>query len=382
MVNRSKLNILAPVGYPWDFSGPRHSKNNVKRKRFVPFNRIRGGLDGFTVFNPVDTWSSDLIHAFNRIPLNAKRFVIGYESHLPRFFGNHSSSYEKFLYGQLLSRRCKKIVGISRYAQNNFIEGLDNADLKDEERSLLRGRLDIRYPNMDIPEWNDHAPVWEGEINLTFVGNHFSRKGGCTVLRMAELAFEQKLPYVFNIVSALQCGGSIWTDPSREEFYTPYLRLLSLPNVRHHKTLPNPEVMKLLERSHFSLLTTFADTFGYSAIESMAKGTPVICTNQGALPEFISDGVNGFSLAPATTQGAPDWRPDFNSRGNADFEQLFAGNVERLATGAVKKMTQITNPDQYANMRKAAHNTAKDFFDANTASAYWDELYNVVLDRK
>lgn len=375
MNNGSQLNILAPVGYPWDFSGPRHSQHKVIRKRFVPFNKFRGGLDGFTMFSPFDSIGSDLIHAFNRIPLNFKKFVIGFESHLPRLFGNYGAGYENFLYRQLLSRRCVKIVGISEYARANFLEAMASARLTESDRLELKAKLDVRYPNMDIPAWAQEGPVFSGDIHLTFVGNHFSRKGGCTVVRMAELALERKLPFIFNVVSALQCGGSIWTDPSREEFYRPYLQLLSLPNVRHHRSLPNKDVVSLLERSHFSILTTFADTFGYSAIESMAKGTPVICTNQGALPEFIKDNVNGFALAPALTAGAPDWRPDFNSRGQPDFEALFAGNVERLAQEAMGKLQSIVDPVRYANMRREAYKTAVDFFDSQKATSYWDNVY-------
>ncbi|MGR9172697.1 glycosyltransferase family 4 protein [Hyphomicrobiales bacterium] len=334
-------------------------------------------MDGFTMFNPVDSIQSDLIHAFNRIPLNAKKFVIGFESHLPRLFGNLGAGYQRFLYRQLLSKRCVKIVGISEYARANFLEALESAGLPEKDQQALKAKLDVRYPNMDIPPCDRDMPIYQGEIHLTFVGNHFSRKGGCTVVRMAELALERKLPFIFNIVSALQCGGSIWTDPSREEFYRPYLQLLSLPNVRHHKTLPNKEVVNLLERSHFSILTTFADTFGYSAIESMAKGTPVICTSQGALPEFVKDGINGFTLAPAVTAGAPDWRPDFNSRGDTDFEKLFAENVERLAQGAIDKLQDIRDSARYANMRHQAYSTALEFFDSRNATSYWDNVYEL-----
>ncbi len=42
------------------------------------------------------------------------------------------------------------------------------------------------------------------------------------------------------------------------------------------------------------LLPSEYESFGLSALEAMAAGTPVIATNAGGLPEIVSHGVNGF----------------------------------------------------------------------------------------
>ena len=41
-------------------------------------------------------------------------------------------------------------------------------------------------------------------------------------------------------------------------------------------------------------LINFDEPFGFSVIESMACGTPVIARRRGSMPELISEGVNGF----------------------------------------------------------------------------------------
>ena len=41
-------------------------------------------------------------------------------------------------------------------------------------------------------------------------------------------------------------------------------------------------------------LISFAEPFGFSVIESMACGTPVIATRLGSMPELVRDGVNGY----------------------------------------------------------------------------------------
>ena len=113
---------------------------------------------------------------------------------------------------------------------------------------------------------SDHEP-----LHVVFVGNHFGRKGGCVTLRMAELAMVKKLPIVFHIVSKFEVGASSWTDPLTPGYFDRYRELLSLTNVRYHGSLPNVSVLELIQRANFAMLTTFSDTFGFSAIEAMAN---------------------------------------------------------------------------------------------------------------
>ncbi len=41
-------------------------------------------------------------------------------------------------------------------------------------------------------------------------------------------------------------------------------------------------------------LISFDEPFGFSVVESMACGTPVIATRRGSMPELVEDGVNGY----------------------------------------------------------------------------------------
>ena len=179
---------------------------------------------------------------------------------------------------------------------------------------------------------------------------------------MAELARARGIPLVVDIVSRLEMGGTIWTDPSDIGTFTPYRALLEQPNVRVHRDLANAAVLALLRRAHMSLLTTFGDTFGYSALESLANGTPVLATRQGALPEIIDHGENGILLdLPVTPDG--EWvHLGTRDRAAPGFVRMWNDEVHRLAEQALDALVEVSaDPARMHAMRQAARRSAERF---------------------
>jgi glycosyltransferase involved in cell wall biosynthesis len=335
--------------------------------------KINVRIEGVTVFNPWPPKRFDLVHAFNRIPLGTTPYLIGFESHLPRAYWMERTSYFEWLIGSLAGPRCRGIIAISEHARRVF------SDIHGQHARFpeLEAKLQVRLPNMVMPEDADllaDAPV--EEIRLAFVGSHFARKGGLVGLRVAQLARERGLPISLDIVSGLHMGQDVWTDPTRPAFYDAYRVLLDLPNVRYHASAPNAEVHRLLARSHFHLLTTFSDTFGFSAIESMAHGTPVIGTRQGALPEFITDGVNGV-LLNIETNPLGEWIYSAAPRRDQPaFEAMFSAEIERLAYETLAAaQAALADPGAYQTMRRQARADARRRFDHRSANQFWDDLY-------
>jgi len=374
------LSILAPTRYQWRFNGPRASRHKIHNRIFLPFDRISGRseVEGFTVINPLPPRKFDLVHAFNRIPLGVTPFVIGFESHLPRAFGHEDSRLFGAMTRMLVSDRCRRIVAISGFARRQFLRQHAGNPALD----TLRSKLDVRYPNAPIPPGGDAFPASSGPaIRLLFVGHHFARKGGCTALRIAEIAHRRGLPISLDIVSSLVVGSRSWVDPTNPDFFAPYFRLMqSLPNVRHLGALPNSAILERMTTAHFVLLPTFADTFGFSAIEAMARCTPVVGTDQGALPEFIRDGENGI-LLPLEQNEAGEWKHSGRSdRAERSYEMLFEAETNRLAKEAIDRITSLAGTPRYAALRANARATAQALFDAAIASDDWDNLYSRVLE--
>ena len=365
--------------YQSRFVTPRASRHHVMRDRFAPLNLISRTWQGATL--ALRAGGADLIHAHNRIPLNPIDFVISFESRLPRYFGPSGGRVENALVRRLAGKRCRRILPMSEFARRQFFARHEGAP----ELAALSEKITLRYPNIEIPGAGDALVEPENTPwTLTFVGGDFARKGGCVVVKAAELARARDMPLQFEVISSLTVGGAIWTDPTNTAFFEPYLKGLDAPNIRHRPGLPNAEVCDLLARSHFSVLPTFGDTFGFSAMEAMARYTPVIGTTQAALPEFIHDGENGI-LLDLETDDIGYWKTlDYGLRGTPEYEAFFAGEVDRLALDLIERVERYLNaPKSLGALRRAARRTAEQMFDAEQAASFLDDLYrDVVAERR
>jgi glycosyltransferase involved in cell wall biosynthesis len=369
--------ILAPTRYPWRFNGPAKSRHRIENRDFLPFNYLSPKIEGVTLFKPWPLKGFDLVHAFNRIPIGRRPFVIGFESHLPRAFGIEGGRWWDWMTEMLASDRCRGIVAISEFSRRMFLAQHQRSTKSSAARAALGAKLHMRCPTLALPPEADLIQTeTTDEIRLVFVGNHFARKGGCVAVVMADLARARGINLVLDVVSRLEMGGAIWTDPSDVATFQPYRDLLASPNVRLHRDLANAEVLALLRRAHMSVLTTFGDTFGYSALESLANGAPVLATRQGALPEVISHGENGILLdLPVTDDG--EWvHLGTRDRTASRFVRMWHDEVHRLAETALDALIDVSSDaSRMQAMRQAARRSAERFA-PEPATAWWDDFYD------
>ncbi|MEQ9507026.1 MAG: glycosyltransferase family 4 protein [Hyphomonas sp.] len=361
--------------YQSSFMSPRHSRHQIVRSKFAPFNKIKPQWDGFTMLPPFQ--GEDLVHAHNRIPFGAGRYICSFESSLPRAYGiTPGHPLIKIMQGAIEGDRCRRLIGMSHYAKRNFLRQHEG----DPALEALASKLLVRHPNVTMGSVED--PLADDDckhLTVTFVGGHFGRKGGAACVRAAEMALERKLPVTFNIISSLMAGEEVWFDPSEPGFFDPYFAKLDLPNIHHEPGLGNAEVRALMARSHFTLLPTLGDTFGYSMIESMAEHTPVIGSAICAVPEVVAPGLNGYLLDLPTTPVGEWVRRGYFERGTQAFADQYRDANESLAVQMVDLLESLVGKrDTLQRLRKGAYETAGLMFSAQSQGALWDELYERV----
>lgn len=369
------LTVLTPTRYPGVFNCPRGGRHQLVRTPFVPLNKVSSRLQGIMLYPP-QRHRYDLIHAINRIPLVRKPFVITFESHLPRVFSHEGGMIDRMLRARLASDDCRTIIAKSTWARGMFLDQhRDNPELP-----MFLGKLRVVYPNVvaAADPRLDPVPGRKG-LKLVFVGNHFARKGGVVAVRLARLAHERGLPIEVEIVSKLECGGGIWTDPPDASLFARDLELLALPNVRFHQGLPNGEVMRLLKDADFSLLPTLSDTFGFSVIEGFSVGTPAIVTSLNALPEMVTDGLSGIVL-PLPADPNNEWlhlgrrlEPGYGSILNDTYDELAGAMLARLEP-------LLGDLEMLAKLRRGCYQTVLQRFDADRANALFDRLYEEAME--
>ncbi len=361
--------------YPYKFNSPRQSRHHIEPRYFLPTHRISKRLEAFTLRPMFERY--DLVHSINRIPVGSSPYVVSFESHLPRYWWNYDDWLNQACIRSLASSDCRAIIAMSRAAARTFAKQHSTSP----HLSKLLAKLVVVYPNIPIPDQSD---MLAGDpcdtLRLVFVGAHFGRKGGCVAVRVAELARLQGLPIEVTIVSKLEHGPGIWTDPQRPGFFDRYLKLLDADNVTWLAGAANADVLDLFARAHVALLPTFADTFGYSAFEAMARWTPTLATKQGALPEFIDDDC-GFML-DLETNDVGEWVGMSRDRTSEAFERYFADEVERLSQDTIARLTPLIGDSAHMSaLRAAARARAVSMFDATRASLILDELYDRAVEK-
>ncbi len=322
---------------------------------------------------------ADLIATFNRIPLGRKPFVISFESHLPRLFNYEKTAAFRYFSERLQDDRCRKIIPISHFSRRVFLQQHEASAYR---RELEERLSDVIYPSVEVPAEIHQDNRTQGQLSVFFVGAHFSRKGGPALLLAAKRLHDMKWPVQFHIVSELIVGGEngVWTDPPEAAFFDEYRPLLSLPNVQLHGKMPNDELLALLQICDVSVLPTLCDTFGYSVLESLAAGVPVIATKVSALPELLEQGKTGV-LLHLDTDEMGEWRHLFKfDQSGQTYRKIYRQTMEDIADQLVDAITNmLEQPQQLSEMKTNARQTAAERFDSYKQSSVLDSLYSNVL---
>jgi glycosyltransferase involved in cell wall biosynthesis len=363
--------VLVDRGYGTTFNTPRHPRTHtIVRSRFSGgLRHLWQPLDGVGLWNPFGNF--DLVHSFNKVPLWSNQpWMLTFESIVPRTLGRHQEILRDVLRTRLLAPQCSGIIAISDYAirrTKQFLAGW-------ERLPELLSRIEVIPPNLQ--PLHRRSEYTGGPLSLLFIGHDFARKGGIVTLRMAKLAQACGLPLHFHIISNLHYGKGVYTDFQDTAAYAEDMKLLTLPNVTHHGSMPNAAVMQLIEDSHFVLLPTLHDTYGYSPLEGMSLGVPAIASATAAIPEFVKDGENGF-LLPLPNDDIGEW---IHLRKLpirwADLDEAY----DSLARSALARLsTVIDNPQLWDRLSDGAFKHIVAHHDAAIIAAILEQRYSAAL---
>ncbi len=153
----------------------------------------------------------------------------------------------------------------------------------ESQNRLLGGGLPVVRYGIDVAAV-PFSPL-PGEYLVT-VGRLVAHKGADRAIAIAGRA---GLPLVIvgDVTPYLEESGPFYEEQIRPR--------VDGERVRHHRRLPNDEVLALIAGARaFLFPISWEEPFGLVVAESLAAGTPVIATPRGSLPELVEPGITGF----------------------------------------------------------------------------------------
>jgi glycosyltransferase involved in cell wall biosynthesis len=251
----------------WSFEASRQARSALLK-------RLRAGrVDAVFIHTQVAALLSGSIMA--RVPT-----VVSLDA-TPRNYDSQGASYGhsvshpaleavKLRLNQSIFRRAAALVTWCRWAADSLVA----------DYGVPASRITVIRPGVDIerfrPQPRDGAT---DTVRILFVGGDFQRKGGQDLLEaMRGLAGRAELDVVTNAEVRVPAGVVCRV---------------------HRGLVPQaPALVNLYRAADIFALPSRGDCFPQAVAEGLAAGLPVVASTAGAIPEMVTEGVNGHLVPP------------------------------------------------------------------------------------
>lgn len=321
--------------------------------------------------------SVDVFHVFNEIAITDRKWVVTFETELPRILPRKNGNDESFdarlerHSAALMEKNCLALIALSRAAYD-----LEMKLFKDHPAHLrmLHDKLVVLHPPQKLYMTERQARDSANPVHFVFVGRDFYRKGGGEIVRaFDELIREGK-------IQPQQVKVTLIGDLNKTNNYafgsyqddSAFARETEAAIARnaffeHASSLPNDKVMQLLQRADVGMLPTWAETYGFSVLEMQSCGCPVITTNVRALPEI--------------NPSEAGWMIKHELNEDCDYAVMSCQQRDNLRQNTVEQMKAIIEdivrqPEQIHARANAAIARIKNEHDSEVYQAKLRALYN------
>lgn len=326
----------------------------------------------FNLLNPAERqWSSninaslgyDLIHYFNTINYGDAPWVVTFETSVPRLYT--PENYQMGI-GVLEKDNCLGIIAMSKAAldihKDMLMRHAPNSLLTLENKTHVLHPPQVLIPS-DKGRFDNIEP-----LKVIFVSNQFFLKGG---LAMLEALIEFRREWQVELTLVTRFGLQDNVTFNNEEDTKEVLRLIKENSswISYHHGLSNERVINLMKESHLGVMMSFAETYGYVALELQAVGTPVVTTDIRAFPEINSDETgwlvhypyrNGRLPSGATKEDVVRISNDLKQQFLKVLQQIVADNgkeLSRKSCNCQRKIFEENNPYLYQQRLKEIYSS-------------------------
>ena len=178
--------------------------------------------------------------------------------------------------------------------------------------------------NIDEKNLIPHQFIYNGQLDLLFLGVDWIRKGGDIAVEATRYLNDKGIPTTLHIAGIQNLDNNIAN--------LPYVKNYGFLN----KNNPNDynQLVSIIQQSHCLLLPTNAECAGIVFCESSANGLPIFTYKTGGVSNYVENGKNGYML-PIGSSG--------QEFGKKIYECLQSGELEKMSKTAVDSYNEKLN---------------------------------------